>query len=71
MVVRLLYPIALRVFGRLMLLGRSQVSKDAELMVLRHEGAGRTAEAGLRIARQVDGLTVLLTRDDDGERLHP
>jgi len=35
--VRLLYLITIRVFGWLVLLGRSQVSKDAELMVLRHE----------------------------------
>jgi hypothetical protein len=34
---RLLYLIAVRVFGWLYLLGRSQVSKDAEIMVLRHE----------------------------------
>jgi hypothetical protein len=32
--VRLLYLLALRVFGWLMLLGRGQASKDAEIMVL-------------------------------------
>lgn len=37
--VRLLYLITLRVFGWLMLLGRGQASKDAEIMVLRHEVA--------------------------------
>jgi putative transposase len=34
---RLLYLIVIRVFGWLALLGRSQASKDAEIMVLRHE----------------------------------
>jgi putative transposase len=35
--VRLLYLITVRVFGWLCLLGRSQASKDAEIIVLRHE----------------------------------
>jgi putative transposase len=34
---RLLYLVTVRVFGWLFLLGRSQASKDAEIMVLRHE----------------------------------
>jgi len=34
---RLLYLIAIRVFGWLALLGRGQASKEAEIMVLRHE----------------------------------
>ncbi|HUK71295.1 MAG TPA: hypothetical protein VLW50_21425, partial [Streptosporangiaceae bacterium] len=37
MSLRLLYLIMIRVFGCLALLGRSQASKNAEIMVLRHE----------------------------------
>jgi len=36
MALRLLYLIAIRVFGWLLLLGRGQASKNAEIMVLRH-----------------------------------
>ena len=39
MSLRLLYLIMIRVFGWLLLLGRGQASKDAEIMVLRHEVA--------------------------------
>ena len=39
MAFRLLYLIAIRVFGWLVLLGRGQASKDAVIMVLRHEVA--------------------------------
>jgi putative transposase len=35
--VRLLYLITIRVFGWLVLLGRGQAAKDAEIMMLRHE----------------------------------
>ncbi len=37
MSLRLLCLIMIRVFGRLLLLGRGQASKDAEIMMLRHE----------------------------------
>jgi putative transposase len=37
MAVRLLYLIMIRVFGWLLLLGRGQASKNAEIMVFRHE----------------------------------
>ena len=39
MSLRLLYLIMIRVFGWLFLLGRSEASKDAEIMMLRHEVA--------------------------------
>jgi putative transposase len=39
MCVQLLYLIMVRVFGWLLLLGRGQASKDAEITVLRHEVA--------------------------------
>ena len=35
----MLYLIMVQVFGWLVLLGRSQASKDAEILVLRHEVA--------------------------------
>ena len=35
----MLYLIMVRVFGWLLLLGRSQASKDAEILVLRHKVA--------------------------------
>ena len=45
MSLRLLYLIFIRVCGRLVLLGRSSASKDAELLVLRHEIAVQPGRA--------------------------
>ncbi len=46
MSLRLLYLIMIRVFGWLMLLGRCQASKDAEIMVLCHEVTVLRRQAG-------------------------
>ena len=59
MPVRLLDLIMIRVFGWLVLLGRGQASKDAEIRVLRHEAmvlsrqVARPGPAGLGRSRTV------------------
>ena len=68
---RLLYLIMIRVFGWLLLLGRGQASKNAEIMVLRRQVAqpkpdwadravlARSLPAGLRACRLVTPGTLL------------
>jgi putative transposase len=64
---RLLYLIVIRVFGWLVLLGGSQASKDAEIMVLRHEVAVLRQQPG-RYARPAAprGQRLLLCREQLG-----
>jgi hypothetical protein len=52
---RLLYLLMVRVFGWLALLGRSDASKDVEILVLRHEVAVLRARSP---APSRTGLTV-------------
>jgi hypothetical protein len=54
---RLLYLIMIRVFGCLVLLSRSRASRNAEIMVLRHESRG-TPPAGHPVGFQKSATSV-------------
>jgi putative transposase len=58
--VRLPYLIMIRVFGRLVLPGRSQAAKDAETMILRHEIMALRRQVA-RWRQRVRGLLLWLT----------
>ncbi|MDQ1033057.1 hypothetical protein QF035_010639 [Streptomyces umbrinus] len=48
MALRMLYLVFLRLLGLLLLLSRSQQTKDAELLALRHENAVLRRQLGVR-----------------------
>jgi hypothetical protein len=53
MLVRLVYLFMVWVFGWLALLASSDAAKDVEILVLRHEVAGRVRRDSARLARLV------------------
>ncbi|KUN57831.1 hypothetical protein AQJ46_45745 [Streptomyces canus] len=60
MALRMLYLVFLRLLGLLLLLTRSQQTKDAELLALRHENAVLRRQLGVRPHK--GGLTPDLRR---------
>ena len=62
--VRLLYLILLRVPGWIILLARSEASKDAEILVLRHQVLVLRRQVGATLERQLPGTREILMPDD-------
>jgi putative transposase len=64
---RLQYLIMIRIFGWLLLLGRGQASKDAEILMLRHEVAVlRRQVARTKPEPQQLGVLQLIPADRQG-----
>jgi hypothetical protein len=68
---RLLYLILVRICGWLVLLGRSSTSKNAELLVLRHEVAVLRRVNPLPAAIQADRPALGIGEADAIQRLKP